>query len=60
MTTRVEFASDPDILAGFEAVHAPERLVEDDAVFAAAIYQQIEDRRAQTEDAEVLRRARSL
>ena len=61
MTVTVEIGHDPEILAAFQVMGVQDRLGdEDDAVALAAVYQQIADRRAQLEDAEVLRRARSL
>jgi hypothetical protein len=61
MTAIAEIGHDPELLAGFEATIAHDRLPdEEDAAAMAAVYQQIADRRAQLEDADVLRRARSL
>ena len=61
MTATVEFGHDPELLAGFEASEVGERLPDEvDIVAMAAVYHQIADRRAQLENAEVLRRARSL
>jgi hypothetical protein len=46
---------------GFRAAEPRDRQPEEeDAAAMAAVYQQIADRRAQLENAEVLRRARSL
>jgi hypothetical protein len=61
MPTSVELGYDPDILSAFEAAPAelslsPQTVLDADV----RLYQEIADRRAQTEDAEVLRRARSL
>jgi hypothetical protein len=61
MHTVTEIGHDPELLAGFEAAIAHERLPDDaDVIAMAAVYQQIADRRSQLEDANVLRRARSL
>jgi hypothetical protein len=61
MPGTVEFGHDPEILAAFQVAQGPDRASEDeDATAMAAVYQQIADRRAQLEDADVLRRARSL
>jgi hypothetical protein len=61
MTAIAEFGHDPELLAGFEAAEAHDRLPDaEDEMGLAAVYQQIADRRAQLEDADVLRRARSL
>ncbi len=61
MPSTVEFGHDPDALMGFRAAEPRDRQPEEeDAAAMAAVYQQIADRRAQLENAEVLRRARSL
>lgn len=61
MPAITEIGHDPELLAGFEAAIAHERLPDEvDAIAMAAVYQQIADRRSQLEDADVLRRARSL
>ena len=57
----VEFDIDPFMPTELEASEALEGLPDQEGDAAmAAIYQQIADRRALHEDAEVLRRARSL
>lgn len=61
MTTTVEFGHDPDVLAGFEAAHAHDHLPQGfETQTPDGLYHEIESRRAQTENADVLRRARSL
>jgi hypothetical protein len=61
MKRTVEFGRDPETLAAFQITEAQDRQPdEEDAIAMAAIYQQIADRRAQLENADVLRRARSL
>ena len=61
MATTVEFGHDPELLAGFESTTVDDCPPDDrEALEAAAMYQQIADRRAQLENADVLRRARSL
>jgi hypothetical protein len=61
MPTTVEFGHDPEILAGFEAAIVQNAGAEDvDLIAEAAAYQEIADRRSQLENADVLRRARSL
>jgi hypothetical protein len=61
MTTTVEFGQDPETLAGFEAAHAHDQLPQGfETQSPDGLYQDIESRRAQTENPDVLRRARSL
>ncbi len=61
MTATVEFEHDPEVLAGFQLADAEDHLPdEEDAAALAAVYRRIADRRAQLENADVLRRARSL
>jgi hypothetical protein len=61
MTTTVEFETEAAFLAAFEPSHVAERLADEvDEAAMAAVYQQIADRRAQVENAEILRRARAL
>ena len=54
----VEVAENVEQLAGFEAAHVSAD--EPDAGFDDAVFQEIADRRAQTENADILRRARAL
>ncbi len=57
----VEFDLDPTMPPQLEAGDSSQGLPdEEDTLAMAAVYQQIADRRAQLENAEVLRRARSL
>jgi hypothetical protein len=61
MPETVEFEIDPFMPVELQASESLQRLPdEEDAAAMAAVYQQIADRRALHENAEVLRRARSL
>jgi hypothetical protein len=61
MPTTVEFDQDPLMPPELQATESLQgQPYEEDAAAMAAVYQQIADRRAQLENAEVLRRARSL
>jgi hypothetical protein len=60
MTGTVEFGHDPAAKPEFTAPPEVQRLTEDDTLAMSAMYQQIADRRAQVENAEILRRARAL
>jgi len=61
MPETVEFESDPFMPMELEVGESLEaQPYEEDDAAMAAVYQQIADRRALHEDAEVLRRARSL
>lgn len=61
MTATVEFEQETNFIAAFESAHVEQNLPEaEDEAALAAVYQQIADRRAQVENAEILRRARAL
>jgi hypothetical protein len=61
MPATVEFEQQLTIVPEFEALDAQQRMPEEEDTMAmAAVYQQIADRRAQVENAEILRRARAL
>jgi hypothetical protein len=61
MTATVDFGRSPADLSSFDHEDGLQRLQpERDALADAAMYQQIADRRAQLENAEILRRARAL
>jgi hypothetical protein len=60
MTGTVEFGQDPAAKPEFTAPQEAQRLTEGDTLAMNAMYQQIADRRAQVENAEILRRARAL
>jgi hypothetical protein len=58
MSDGIELGCESELVAGFEAAHVSAE--EPDAGFDEAVYQEIADRRAQTENADILRRARAL
>jgi hypothetical protein len=58
MSNPAEIGHDADLLSAFEAAHAA--LDELETGVDDGLYQEIADRRAQTEDADILRRARAL
>jgi hypothetical protein len=61
MTATVEFEQETGFIAAFESAHVEQSLPEaEDEAALVAVYQQIADRRAQVENAEILRRARAL
>jgi hypothetical protein len=61
MTTTVEFDGDRLLLPDYQTGEIGQPIEEhDDALALAAVYQQIADRRAQLENADILRRARAL
>ena len=61
MTTIVEFDGDLMLPADYQSGEIGQPVEEhDDALAMAAVYQQIADRRAQLENADILRRARAL
>jgi hypothetical protein len=60
MGVTVEFGQEPSGRPEFQAPAGQQRLPEEETIAMAAMYQQIADRRAQIENAEILRRARAL
>jgi hypothetical protein len=61
MTATVDFEQDLVAVVDFAVADAQQRLPDEaEALAVAAVYQQIADRRAQLENAEILRRARAL
>lgn len=61
MTATVEFEKESGIIAAFEPANVEQSLPDaEDEMALVAVYQQIADRRAQVENAEILRRARAL
>ena len=58
MSDGIELGCDSELVAGFEAAHVSD--AEPEVAFDDAVYQEIADRRAQTENADILRRARAL